>query len=506
MKTRIIISLAASALLSGCLTVGPDYSSPEPSIDPWSASVAGHVQGRRPELDQWWRGFNDSVLNELIKRTRESNRDLKIASQRIYEARAQRGVARSQLFPAANAGAEYVRSRTSESLLVPPPENPSNLYTAGFDAGWEIAVFGGIRRNIEAADASIGASIEGYRDAMVTLLSETALNYIEYRTLQQRIRVAGENAEAQRQTRDLANVRFTNDLAPRIDLTQATTSYELTRAVIPQLESQLAFTRNRLATLSGGTPSSVEKLLASTRKIPSPRSGHAAGLPTDLLRSRPDIRRAERELAAQTALIGVAAADLYPRFALFGGFNLQSVDSSDLFDSASRAYSFGPSMQWQIFSAGRIRNNIKIEESRAEQALLNYENTVLKAVEEVESSMVAVVKERDRTTYLTGALKSASETVGMVTDLYKEGLADFQRVLDANRTKFDSEDQLTVSEGEIAKNYVRLYKALGGGTKVDVVPPVTPPRITNSRRSNRAPSDPEPGAVEETDAPEAGDE
>lgn len=473
-----VLIIPAITLLSGCLSVGPDYTPPEASVDAWSASVAAHVQGSRPQLEKWWKGFNDPVLNKLIDRTLAANRDLKIASQRIYEARAQRGVARSQLFPSANAGAEYARNRASESLFVPPPENPSNLYTAGFDAGWEIDVFGGIRRNIEAADASVGASIETYRDALVTLLAETAVNYVEYRTLQQRIKVANANALAQKNTMDLTNVRFKNDLAPRIDLTQATTSYELTRSVVPLLQSQLAFAKNRLATLTGGSPKSVEKILAGVRSIPSPRPGHAAGLPTDLLRSRPDVRRAERELAAQTELIGVAAADLYPRFSLFGGFNLQSIKSSDFVDAASRTYSFGPAMQWQIFSAGRIRNNINIEESRTEQALLNYENTVLKAVEDVESSMVAVVKERSRKGFLQNAVKSAEETVGMVTDLYKEGLAEFQRVLDANRTKFESEDQLTVSKGEIAKNYIRLYKALGGGTEVDVVPPVEPPKTT----------------------------
>ena len=446
-------------------------------MDPWSSAIAGHLQGRRPDLEKWWTGFNDPVLNDLIDLTRSANRNLKIASQRIYEARAQRGVARSQLFPSVNAGADYARNRASESLFVPPPENPSNLYTAGFDAGWEIDVFGGIRRSIEATDAGIEASVENYRDAMVTLFAETALNYVEYRTLQERIAVARKNEQAQATTLKLANDRFTNNLAPKIDVTQANTNYELTRSLIPLLESQLAFTKNRLATLTGGSPASVEKTLARSRSIPAPRKGYSAGMPTDLLRSRPDVRRAERELAAQTALIGVAAADLYPRFALFGAFNLQSIDSSDFFDSASRVYSFGPSMQWQIFSAGRIRSNINIEESRTEQALLNYENTILLAVEEVESSMVAIVKERSRQGHLGGAVESAGETVELVTDLYKKGLADFQRVVDADRVKFDAEDQLTVSRGEVAKNYVRLYKALGGGTEVEVVP-VEEPRTT----------------------------
>ncbi|MGI9240063.1 MAG: TolC family protein, partial [Verrucomicrobiales bacterium] len=349
---------------------------------------------------------------------------------------------------------------------------------------------------IEAADAGIDASIETYRDAMVTLLAETALNYVEYRTLQERIDVARENADAQEKTMELTKVRFETDLVPKIDVTQSTTAFNLTSSVIPLLESQLAFTKNRLATLTGGFPASVEKLLARPRKIPVPRSGYSAGLSTDLLRSRPDIRRAERELAAQTALIGVAAADLYPRFTLFGAFNLQSVNSSDFFDSASRAYSFGPAMQWQIFSAGRIRSNINIEESRTEQALLNYENSVLQGVEDVESSMVAVAKERERRSFLTTAVSNAEETVDLVNVLYTEGLVDFQRVLDANRTKFESEDQATLSQGDIAKNYIRLYKALGGGTEVEVIP-VAEPRTTAESPFKRK-SDRQEGTAQES--------
>ncbi len=455
--------------MTGCLSVGPDYVAPSVSMDPWSAAVATHVQGGRPELEKWWTGFNDPVLNKLIDRTRESNRDLKISAQRINEARAQRGIARSQLFPAVGSGGDYARIRASESLLVPAPENPSNLFTAGFDAGWEVDVFGGIRRSVEAADASVDASVESYRDVLVTLLAETALNYVEYRTLQRRISLANSNIETQAKTVELTKVRFDTDLAPKIDLTQATTNYEISRSVVPLLETQLALAKNRLATLTGGYPGSLDKLLARDRGIPVPRRGYSAGLPADLLRARPDIRRVEREFAARTALIGVAAADLYPRFSLFGNFNLQSIDGSDFFDAASRAYSFGPAFSWQVFSAGRIRSEIKVEESRAEQALLDYENTVLSAVSEVESSMVAVANERRRNGHLNEAVKNATETVGMVIDGYKNDVFDFQRVLDAERTKFDTEDEAASSKGDIAKEYIRLYKALGGGVEVEVV-------------------------------------
>ncbi len=205
-----------------------------------------------------------------------------------------------------------------------------------------------------------------------------------------------------------------------------------------------------------------------------PNAGYSAGLPADLLRARPDIRKAERELAAQTARVGVAAADLYPRFTLLGDFNLQAVNSGNLFDSASRAYSFGPAFQWQIFSAGRIRNNIRVEESRVAQALAQYESSILVAVEEVETSMAGILYERDRISNLQRAVSASTETVSLVKDNYRNGLVSFQNVLDAERTKFSAEDQETSSRGQIARNYIILYKALGGGTATELIPPAVP--------------------------------
>ena len=457
--------------LSGCVLVGVDYQAPDGTApDAWAASISENSSGGTPNLEKWWKHFNDPVLNELIDRTRESNPTLRIASQSISEARAARGIAASQLFPQLNAGGDYSRNRSSESLNVPVPENPSNLYAAGFDAGWEIDVFGGIRRNIESADAQIDASVEGYRDLLVILFAETSLNYVEYRTLEKRIKIAEGNIEAQEESVELTQTRLDAGLAPRIDVTQATSNLEISRSLIPQLKQALAFSKNRIASLTGGFPASVEKQLNRSRPIPTPRKGFSAGLPTDLIRSRPDIRQAERQLAAQTAQIGVAEADLYPRFTLFGNFDLQSVNSGDFFDAASRAYSFGPAFNWQIFSAGRIRSNIDVQESRTEQALDNYENSVLLAVEEVENSMAAVANEWDRIEILGRAVAAADETVELVKGNYQDGLVDFQRVLDAERTKFTVEDERAASQGQIAQNYVQLYKALGGGTEVEVIP------------------------------------
>jgi NodT family efflux transporter outer membrane factor (OMF) lipoprotein len=463
-------------LLQSCYTVGPDYVAPHKGMpDAWSRSVLRDLDDNAACLSGWWKGFHDPTLNALIDRARASNPNLRLALERITEARTQRGIAVSQALPQANGSGSYTRNRTSGNLGGPvPPNNPSNLYTTGFDAGWEVDIFGGVRRSVESAEANIAAQEENYRDALVTLFADVALNYVDYRTLEARIAVANRNINSQRGSVDLTRKRLDAGLVPRIDVTQAQTNLSLSEAAVPQLRAQLAASKNRLATLTGGFPASVDAILANRNGIPVPKAGYSAGLPADLLRARPDIRRAERELAAQNALVGVAVADLYPRFTLFGDFNLQANNSGNLFDSASRAYSFGPSFQWQIFSAGRIRNNIRVEESRVAQAYAAYESTILGAVEEVETSMTGILYERERLSDLERAVASSNETVSLVKDNYQNGLVSFQNVLDAERTQFSAEDEETFSRGQVARNYIILYKALGGGTATELIPPAVP--------------------------------
>lgn len=463
--------LAASALTACRTMVGPDYAGPGGSVpDAWSRSVRHDLQGGTAPLTGWWRGFNDPALNTLIERAREANPNLKATLAGIAEARAQRGVARSQGLPQASAEAIYTRTRRSETLGGPVGDNPSSYYTTGFDAGWEVDLFGGIRRSVEAAEANVEAREEAYRDALVTLFAEVALNYVDYRTLEERIAVANSNIGAQRESVNLTKGRLAAGLVPKIDVTQAETNLALTEASVPVFRAQLEAAKNRLATLTGGFPASVEGTLAKSRGIPVPSPGYSAGLPADLLRARPDIRQAERELAAQVARIGVAEAELYPRLTLFGDFHLETASSGDLFDSPSRSYSFGPSFRWAIFSAGRIRNEISAQESRAIAALAAYESTVLGAVEEVETSMSAIVNERDRLSDLGRAVASSRETVSLIKNNYENGLVSFQNVLDAERTKFDAEDTETFSRGQLAGFYISLYKALGGGTECEYIP------------------------------------
>lgn len=461
--------LAAPLILAGCMLVGRNYTSPDTiTPDTWHQSLTADLNSGSSSLERWWTRFNDPTLNRLIDTARESNRDLAIAYERINEARAARGVARSQLFPDIEFNGGVNRGRTSQNVgnPTPPAGKTSDFWSTGLDAGWEIDFFGGVRRSIESADASVAGTEELYRDTMVSLLAEVAYAYIQIRTLDERIRLAQENIRNQSDSVALTEDRLEAGLSPELDVSQATSNLATTKAVVPALRNQRDIALNRLAVLIGRYPAAAESFIGSSKGIPAPGRSAGVGIPTDLVRARPDIRAAERQLAAQTAQVGVAEADLFPRFTLSGTFQLQSLAASSLPESNSRNYAFGPSFRWNIFNAGRIKSQIAIEESRTKQAYLNYENSVLKGVAEVEDALSSVRNERDRLAALDTAVTASRKTVNLVKDNYREGLIDFQNVLDAERTIFSNEDALATSKGQIASAYVSLFKALGGGTRM----------------------------------------
>lgn len=474
-------SLALSALalslisFSGCKFVGVDYEEPEVVMpDAWHQELMAGTNKARLEIDYWWKQFKDPVLNELIDQAVAANLDLAIAYERVMQAREARRSTRSGLFPSVDATGSFNRQRTSENIGIAPEAGggkTENFYAAGLDVAWELDVLGGVRRSIEASEASLQATEESYRDFMVVLLSEVATNYIDVRTIEERIKLAKSNIQNQEESVALAKDRFDAGLVPRLDVTQAQTNLANTQALLPQLRQTRTAEVNRLATLIGEYSPEVEALIAQSEPIPLPPSRVGVGLPAEVIRLRPDIRAAERNLAAQTARIGVAEADLYPRFTLNGTFNLLSTSSGDVFDSDSRDYGFGPALRWNIFSAGRIRSQIAIEESRTREAYYAYENSVLLAVEEVEVSMSGIANSRDRVDALTRGAESARETVSLVKDNYSRGLVDFQNVLDAERTLTTTEDDRARSQGDIAISYVNLFKALGGGFPFDA--PIT---------------------------------
>ncbi len=456
--------------LNACTPVGPNYSNPETSVpDQWNTSLQASLKTSTPDIELWWKKFNDPTLNKLINLAESQNNNLAIAAERVEEARAQRGFASGALAPALGSSGGVNRNRSSESLPFASP-NPSNLYDTGLNASWEADFVGGLRRSVEAASASLEATQEVYHDTMVIIYADVAQNYITYRTLQRRISLAQSNIAAQKKSVQITKDRKEAGLAPQIDVSQAETNLATSQSLIPQLQGSLAATLSKLAVLVGRYPGSIEGLLKGSSRIPSPSGRLSIGIPANLVRSRPDIRAAERNLAAQTALVGVAQAELYPKFSLSGTFALQANSSGNFIDSSSRAYSFGPSFRWRIFEGGRIRESIKIEESRTRQALSSYEQAVLQAVAEVESSLASIKYEKIRRQLLDKSVSSSRETVTLIKDNYTEGLVDFQNVLDAERTVFDREDTAAASAGQLAINHVSLYRSLGGGTKMPKQP------------------------------------
>jgi len=457
--------LGAFFIFQGC-AVGPDYVPPATEMpDAWQQELTSGIAEGKADLQTWWTVFDDPVLESLIKRAALGNLNLKSAISRIQEARAIRGVATGEWFPTVDGTGTVQRNRISEGRVEDNPIIPRryNFYSTGLDASWEIDIWGRIARSVESADAGLQSSIEDYRDVLVSLYAEVASNYIRVRSLQNRVRITRNNIETQRETLQLTKDRFEAGIVSELDIRQAELNLAITESAIPFLQSFMVQAVNRLGVLLGEYPSVLHEELLKPAPVPGTPAEITVGLPAELLRQRPDIRRAERELASQTARIGIAKADLYPRFSLSGTFALQANHSEDFFKGSSRSWGFGPSFRWNLFDGGRIRSSIKVQEARTEQALLAYEQTVLLALEEVESSMVAYEQERDRRDALVRSVTASKKSVDLVETIYRTGLTDFQNVLDMQRAQFQTEDNLAASEGLIVQNLIRLYKALGGG-------------------------------------------
>jgi multidrug efflux system outer membrane protein len=452
-------------IVTGCATVGPDYVKPAtPLSATWNSELKGGLiaEEMNPQtLAGWWTTLNDPKLSILMDRAVSGNLDLKKARSRIREARARRGIAKADLLPALDAAGSATWSHTSKDTGT---GKSNELYTANFDAGWELDIFGGVRRSVEAAEADLQASEENMRDVLVSLLVEVALNYIDVRTSQVQISVAEANLEAQRETYQLTQWRYEAGLSDELAVQQARYSLENTRSLIPALRTALEEAMNRIAVLMGEQPGNVHAELEKGEPIPVTPLNVAVGMPADLLRRRPDVRQAERELAAQTARIGVATADLYPKFMLNGSIGLETLSLSNL-SSGTSTFSGGPGISWAIFRGGAIRQNIEVQSALQEQSLIAYEASILTALEEVENALVAYVEVQHRRQSLSEATQAAQKAVELAQHKYQGGLTDFNNVLDAQRSLLSFQEQLAQSEGNVASNLVRLYKALGGGWK-----------------------------------------
>jgi multidrug efflux system outer membrane protein len=462
------ILAAAVALAAQACTVGPDYEPPDlsPTLsDAWHADVAAELSADETPLVRWWETFGDTTLTQLIRRAELANRDLVVAVGRVEEARALRGVAKGGLLPDLVLDGSYTRFRLSENGLQGGQlaGREFDLWSGGLSLSWEIDLFGRVRRSIEAASAELDASVEDYRDVLVTLYAEVAAAYVDVRTFQQRLSFAGANADAQRRSLQLTRDRFRAGLTSALDVTQAESNLATTEAQIPSLVDGLNRSLNRLSVLLGEAPGELHDELATPAPIPTPDSEVAALLPADLLRRRPDIRRAERRLAAQTARIGIATADLYPSFSLSGFLGLESLEAGDFAEEESLGWSVTPGFRWNLFSGGKIRNRIRAEEARTRQALAGYEQTILLALEETGNSLVAYGREKERRERLAEAVRASERSVEIVETQYRSGLTDFQRYLDSQRSLFNQQDALAVSAGQVTKNLIGVNRALGGG-------------------------------------------
>ena len=460
---KILLGSALPAILfvvlSGCTTVGPDYVKPDMAMPAnWANAPAKPAMAQ--DLSRWWQQFHDPLLSELITQSLQASPDLRSAQAKLREARARRGLAGANQFPTVTAS---VSENHSKGSAASGSGLTRELYSAGFDAGWEPDIFGGNRRAVEAAQADLEVSVASLHNTQVSLVAEVALNYVELRAFQARLAIAQDNLASQTETLELTGWRAEAGLTSSLDVEQARTNREQTRAQIPSLESSLAQAEHRLAILLGQTPGALHTKLATSAPIPAAPDSMAVGIPADTLRQRPDVRAAERKLAAETARIGEASAALYPGFKLSGSIGWEALSFGALGGSDSLTRSLLGSVAATLFDGGRIRQRIEIQNAIQEQALVSYEKTVLSALEEVENALVSYANSRRREQALRAAADAAHNAVLMAHYRYSTGITDFQKVLDTERTLLTVQDSLKTTEAGSISALIRLYKALGGG-------------------------------------------
>jgi NodT family efflux transporter outer membrane factor (OMF) lipoprotein len=455
-------------VLSACAPVGPDYQPPQTEMPAQWSQPSGQ-QGEQIALSHWWTLFQDPLLNTLIDRAMAANPDLHIAATRIVEARAARRIAVAALLPTVDVGSGYTTSRRSERVTT--SDRYQDLFEADFDAGWELDLFGGARRQTEAAEATLAATVEDWRDVRITLAAEVARNYLELRASQQRLAIARDNSRTQEQTVELVRNKFQIGLGSDLEVAQAETLLAQTNAQMPALESSAAQAMHQLALLLGQPPQALKEELAPPAPTPPVPPHLPLALPSELLRQRPDIRSAERQLAAATATVGVATADLFPRFSLSALIGLQSGSLSDLVTRASRFWSAGPRVQWSLFDGGRARAGVEISEAQRQRAQLFYEKTVLAALAETETGLVALDRERATRRILAEAVTASQRAVLIARGQYKAGITTFLNVLQSENALYQSQDKLAQSDQRLALDMIALYKALGGGWQDQPLPP-----------------------------------
>ena len=471
-----VVLLALTVMGAGCTKVGPNYLRPSSKVSQeWLEISDKRVSKESREDREWWKVFNDPVIERLMSIAYSENLSLQIAGIRVLQARAQLGIAIGNEFPQMQqlTGAlAYNRiSEHSPNLAQPVPAGTQFGYTqstVGFQASWEIDFWGKFRRAIESADANLFASIANFDNALVTLTADVASSYIQIRTLEERMRIARDNVVIQTESLGIADARFKGGTTTQRDVEQAKTVLASTEATIPQLDYQLQQAKNGLCVLLGMPPKDLAELLGENKGLPAPPTVVAVGIPAELLARRPDIRAADALAAAQCAQIGVAKADLFPSLSILGNIGLLSSDRGkftlgNMFDTASGTGTIGPSLQWNILNYGQITNNVRLQDALFQETVVTYQNTVLNAQKDLENSLIAFLRIQEQAKFLSESADAAARSLDLAVLQYKQGIADFTTVLTAQQQLLQQQDSLEVALGNISLNLIGVYRALGGG-------------------------------------------
>lgn len=467
-------------LFTGCTMVGPDFLRPSLKVsDQWLEADDHRVETASAIYREWWKAFNDPVLENLIQTAYRQNLPLRIAGIRVFQARAQLGIAIGGFYPQAQQalGSTNFNRISETSPVAPQPGISSGVgfsymqAQVGVGAGWELDFWGKFRRAIESADASLVSSIAAYDSVLVTLTGDVSSTYVLIRTLEAFVQIAKENVEIQKESLNIARARFEGGVTSERDVQQALAELKNTEASVFQLDTQLRQAKNALCTLLGLPPSHLEDVLSATSGIPTVPSQVAVGIPADLLRRRPDIRRAEYLAVAQCAQIGVAKADLYPAFSLSGNFGFLASDVGqfqlgDLTSWKSRTGSIGPAFQWNVLNYGQITNQVRFQDAKFQEALVSYQNTVLQAQQEVENGLVSFLNAQGEVGSLTEAAKAAKQSVYLATIQYSEGITDYTTVLTAQQNLLRYQNSRANSQGAVPQGLISIYRALGGGWEI----------------------------------------
>lgn len=455
---RLLFTAGAGLVLTACTTLGPDYHPPKtPELSHWQPATQRMASRSTPaDYARWWTQLNDPTLTALINEALRKNPDVKIAGLRLLESRAQLGIAESLLGPQATIGSgDLLRTGQQRSGNY----SSGNRYSAGVNLGWEIDFWGKFQRGVESADASYFATLAQYDDIQVLMAAEVAQWYVNIRMLEARLQITRGNAKIQQRSLQITERLFLSGNSAELDVQQAKTQYLSTLSTIPQLETSLAQSQNALSALLARKPGPLPEMASQTGDIPSGELSLVSELPANLLRRRPDVRAAERQMAAQSALIGVAESELYPSISLIGSVGISGRSESN----GTLSWAAGPTFSWNLLDQGRLGNQVLVQDARFLQLHEHYRDTVFQAAREVDDAAIAYANDKDEIVLLTQTGKAASRSLEIANTQYREGMADFQRVLDSQRALFNQQERLVSSRGAVMRDLIALYKALGGG-------------------------------------------